>query len=33
MFNIDPVEALHMLDPADVPTENVAEYDNERLEI
>lgn len=33
MPSIDPNEALSMLDPVDLPTENVAENDKEKLEI
>ena len=33
MSSIDPVEALYMLDPVDIPKENLAEYGNEKLEI
>ena len=31
MRNIDPIEALYMLDPVDKPKENLAEYGNEKL--
>ena len=33
MSSIDLIEALHMLDPVDIPKENPAEYGNEKLEI
>ena len=33
MSSIDPVEALYMLDPVDIPKEDHVEYGNEKLEI
>ena len=33
MSSIDPTESLCMLDPGDIPKENLAEYDNKKLEI
>ena len=33
MSCIDPIEALYMLDPVDIPKENLPEHGNEKLEI
>ena len=33
MSFIDPIKTLYMLDPIDIPKENLAEYGNEKLEI
>ena len=30
MSSIDPIEALYMLDPVDIPKENLVEYGNEK---